>query len=291
MIEWFYDANIKPFRRTIILPFLTDTFPLFTDFFFRNLLKFHRFPLENKVIRNHTMTENINRTDKRVIFGSILILIGGLFLLNSLSIIDFRFSRIIFSWPFFLLIIGFFILVNTSKKVLGGILSGVGAFLLLPRIFPDLYFDGSVVFPVILIAFGLYILLNRARQKQESLRNDGSIKKDTIDDVAVFGGGSKIIYSDNFKGGNITAIFGGSEINLMSCKLAEGENVLDVLMVFGGTTVIVPKEWNVVINVTSILGGFSNKSVRNPNLVVDQSRTLVIKGLALFGGGEVKTYL
>ena len=237
------------------------------------------------------MPEDRNHVDKRVIFGSILIFIGGLFLLNSLSIIDFRFSRVIFSWPFFLMIIGVFILVNTSKKVLGGILSGVGAFLLLPRVFPDLYFDGSVVFPVILIAFGLYILLNRAKQRQESLRNDGSIKKDTIDDVAVFGGGSKIIYSDNFKGGNVTAVFGGSEINLMSCKLADGENVLDVLMVFGGTSIIVPKEWNVVINVTSILGGFSNKSVRNPNLVVDQSRTLVIKGLAMFGGGEIKTYL
>jgi predicted membrane protein len=237
------------------------------------------------------MPENRNQIDKRVIFGSILIFIGGLFLLNSLSIIDFRFSRIIFSWPFFLMIIGAFILANTSKKVLGGILSGVGAFLLLPKIFPDLYFNGSVVFPVILIAFGLYILLNRMKQKNETLRNDGSVKKDMIDDVAVFGGGSKIIYSDNFKGGNITAVFGGSEINLMSCKLAEGENVLDVLMIFGGTTVIVPKEWNVVISVTSILGGFSNKSVRNPNLVVDQSRTLVIKGLAMFGGGEVKTYL
>ena len=104
------------------------------------------------------MPEDRNHVDKRVIFGSILIFIGGLFLLNSLSIIDFRFSRVIFSWPFFLMIIGVFILVNTSKKVLGGILSGVGAFLLLPRVFPDLYFDGSVVFPVILIAFGLYIL-------------------------------------------------------------------------------------------------------------------------------------
>ncbi len=237
------------------------------------------------------MPEDRNQIDKRVIFGSILIGIGGLFLLNSLSIIDFRFSRIIFSWPFFLMIIGAFILANTSKKVLGGILSGVGAFLLLPKIFPDLYFNGSVVFPVILIAFGLYILLNRMKQKNENLRNDGSVKKDMIDDVAVFGGGSKIVYSDNFKGGNITAIFGGSEINLMSCKLAEGENVLDVLMVFGGTTVIIPKEWNIVINVTSILGGFSNKSIRNPNLVIDQSRTLVIKGLTLFGGGEVKTYL
>lgn len=232
-----------------------------------------------------------NKIDKRVLFGSILIFIGGLFLLNSLSIIDFRFSRIIFSWPFFLLVIGVFILLNTSKKVLGGILSGVGAFLLLPKMFPGLYFDGSVVFPVILIAFGLYILLNRMKQKNDSLNNDGSVNKDVIDDVAIFGGGSKIIFSDNFQGGNITAIFGGSEINLMNCKLAEGENVLDVLMVFGGSTIIVPKEWNVVINVTSILGGFSNKSVRNPNLIVDQSRTLIIKGLTLFGGGEVKTYL
>lgn len=232
-----------------------------------------------------------NKIDKRVLFGSILIFIGGLFLLNSLSIIDFRFSRIIFSWPFFLLVIGVFILLNTSKKVLGGILSGVGAFLLLPKMFPGLYFDGSVVFPVILIAFGLYILLNRMKQKNDSLNNDGSVNKDVIDDVAIFGGGSKIIFSDNFQGGNITAIFGGSEINLMNCKLAEGENLLDVLMVFGGSTIIVPKEWNVVINVTSILGGFSNKSVRNPNLIVDQSRTLIIKGLTLFGGGEVKTYL
>lgn len=129
------------------------------------------------------------------------------------------------------------------------------------------------------------------KQKNDSLNNDGSVNKDVIDDVAIFGGGSKIIFSDNFQGGNITAIFGGSEINLMNCKLAEGENVLDVLMVFGGSTIIVPKEWNVVINVTSILGGFSNKSVRNPNLIVDQSRTLIIKGLTLFGGGEVKTYL
>jgi hypothetical protein len=46
-----------------------------------------------------------------------------------------------------------------------------------------------------------------------------------------------------------------------------------------------------VINVTSILGGFSNKAIRNPSVVIDQSKTLHIKGLAMFGGGEVKTYL
>ena len=39
------------------------------------------------------------------------------------------------------------------------------------------------------------------------------------------------------------------------------------------------------------IGGFSNKAIRNPSIVIDQSRTLHIKGLAMFGGGEVKTYL
>ena len=68
-----------------------------------------------------------------------------------------------------------------------------------------------------------------------------------IDDVSIFGGGTKIISSDNFKGGNITAIFGGSEINLTGCKLANGDQVIDVLMIFGGSTIIVPKEWNVVV--------------------------------------------
>ena len=45
------------------------------------------------------------------------------------------------------------------------------------------------------------------------------------------------------------------------------------------------------MNVTSIFGGFSNKSVKDPSSFVDQSKTLIIKGLVVFGGGELKTYL
>ena len=112
-----------------------------------------------------------------------------------------------------------------------------------------------------------------------------------IDDISIFGGGSKIISSDNFRGGNVTAIFGGSEINLTGCKLAEGDQIIDVLLIFGGTTIVVPKDWNVIVNVTSILGGFSDKSIRDPNIIPDQSRTLHVKGLAMFGGGEVKNYI
>jgi predicted membrane protein len=239
------------------------------------------------------MSENKNAIDKRVLLGGILIVLGGLFLLNTMNVLDFRFTRVVFSWPFVMLVIGLFVLVNTEKKFLGGVLFGIGALFLIPRIFPQVDYDGGIIIPLFFIILGVYIILKK--RKVDPVKGFtteiSKVNKDKIDDVSIFGGGTKIISSSNFQGGNITAIFGGSEINLINCQLAEGDNVLDVLCVFGGTTIIIPKEWNVVINVTSILGGFSNKAIRNPSIVIDQSKTLHIKGLAMFGGGEVKTYL
>jgi predicted membrane protein len=239
------------------------------------------------------MSENRNNIDKRVLLGGILIILGGIFLLNTMNIMHFRIAHVIFSWPFIMFVIGLFVLVNTEKKFLGGILSGLGALFLIPRIFPEVDYDGGIIVPIFLIILGVYIILKKRKlySGSEFSSDPSRVNRDKIDDVSIFGGGTKIISSSNFQGGNITAIFGGSEINLINCQLAEGDNVLDVLCVFGGTTIILPKEWDVVINVTSILGGFSNKAIRNPSVVIDQSRTLHIKGLAMFGGGEVKTYL
>ncbi len=230
---------------------------------------------------------NKQKSDRRIWLGGLLIIIGGLFLLNSLSILDFRFSRIIISWPFFFFIIGLYILLQSEKKIFGGILAGLGALFLLPRIFPGILINWSIVFPLILIAIGLYIILHR-RKKFELIK--GTVKDDVIDDVNIFGGGEKVITSTNFKGGNITAIFGGSEINMTQCHLAEGINTIDIFALFGGTTIIVPKNWNVIVNVTALLGGFSNKGIKDPTVEIDMSRSLVIKGLVVFGGGEIKNF-
>ena len=236
------------------------------------------------------MEENKNKADKRVILGSILIGLGGLFFLKSLDIFDFDFARIIFSWPFFFIIIGMYLTFNTTRKMLGGIIAGLGFIFILPRIFPSIDYDGSVVLAVFLIAIGSYIISNQ-KKKTVEVNELGQITKDVLDDVAIFGGGTRIVTSENFQGGNITAVFGGSEIILKGCKLAEGTTSIDILAVFGGTTIVVPSEWNVVMNVTSIFGGFSNKGIKDPNAQVDLSKTLIIKGLVVFGGGELKTFL
>lgn len=236
------------------------------------------------------MEEKNNKVDKRVLLGSLLIGLGGLFFLKSLNVFDFNFTRIFFSWSFFFIVIGLYLSFNTSRKVLGGILAGLGFIFILPRIFPSIDYNSSVIFAIFLVAIGIYIIVNQRKKAEAENDKFGQISKDVIDDVAIFGGGTKIITSENFKGGNVTAIFGGSEIILKGCKLAEGTNVIDVLAVFGGTTIIVPSDWNIVLNVTPIFGGFSNKSVKDPNRAIDLSKTLIIKGLVVFGGGELKTY-
>ncbi len=126
----------------------------------------------------------------------------------------------------------------------------------------------------------------KSRNKKGSREDE----RDFIDEVSIFGGGEKIVTSSQFKGGRITSIFGGSKINLMNSSLAEGNNVIDIFCTFGGTTIIVPAGWTVKVEVVSIFGGFSDKRERMPNLVFDQDRTLIIKGVAIFGGGEVKSF-
>lgn len=227
-------------------------------------------------------------TDRRVWLGGALIVIGALFFLSSFDFIHFNFGRILFSWQFIMLVIGLFILVNSNKKVLGGILAGIGGLFLIPKLFPQVHFGGEIFWAIVLISLGVYIIAHHRKNGDDI--DDQTLKKDYVDDVAIFGGGTKIFSSDNFKGGNITAVFGGSDINLTACKLAPGNNTIDVLAIFGGSTIIVPHDWNIVVNVTSILGGFSNKSVKNPSVVTDNSKTLIIKGLVIFGGGEIKTF-
>ena len=159
---------------------------------------------------------------------------------------------------------------------------------------------------VLIIALGIYIIIKH-RQHPGTFHNintdpgnpstgnfkykEGYIPNvDRLDDVSIFGGGHKYLSSDNFQGGNITAIFGGSEIDLTRCKLAPGNNVIEVVAIFGGTTIIIPKEWNVIIDVLPIFGSFSHKGMRWPGVTTDPENSLIIKGTMIFGGGEIKTY-
>ena len=251
------------------------------------------------------MVENRSKTNSRIIIGFILLIVGVLFLLDNLNFLYFDVPHVIFSFPTILILIGILLLVNSEKKGAGIILIIIGGLWLLPRIFPWISINGGVIFSILIIALGIYILTKRrghsgynnynktgGTEQNGTINHSGAYSEETdrIDDVAIFGGGHKFISSDNFQGGNVTAIFGGSEIDLTRCKMAPGKHVIEVTAIFGGTTLIVPKEWNIIINVVPLFGGFSHKGMRGPNVVINPESTLIIKGVVIMGGGEIKTY-
>lgn len=236
------------------------------------------------------MSNRHSSSGSRITVGTILIILGGLYFLQSLNLLDFSIANFIFSFPFIVFIFGIFILINSRNKLIGVIFTLIGLFTLLPKVLPNFYINENMLWPIILIAVGVIIIFRRREPHWQFDKSSGKIlDKDFIDEVNIFGGAHRIFNTDNFKGGNITAIFGGSELDFSQCKLAEGDVIIDIVMIFGGVTFIVPRDWNVRINVTPIFGGFSNKGFRNPSVPIDTSRTLIIKGVTIFGGGEIKT--
>jgi predicted membrane protein len=224
-------------------------------------------------------------------WGVLLIIVGIIALGNVFDIIPYDVKRIVISWQMFLIAIGVISLINNRSVVPGVFLIAIGGISLVNHfyVFPEYW--RHAFWPAVLLLFGIYLIAAPPRYLRQLRRpeQDGD-NRDFIDEVAVFSGGDRIVTSQNFKGGRILSIFGGSKINLMNAKLAEGQQILDTLSIFGGSNVIVPAGWTVKVEVVAIFGGFSDKRERMPNLVYDQNTMLVIKGMAIFGGGEVKSY-
>ena len=221
------------------------------------------------------------QSNTRMIAGLIIVAIGVLFLLSNLDIIDYMIPGFIFKWQSILIIIGLIILGTSGNRSTGIVFILIGGIGLFPSFWP-----------LLLVGLGLYIIFRTSNPGSkassvvsETGQNSTQVE---INDVAIFGGGKKYIHTDQFMGGKLTAIFGGSEIDLLDCKLAEGSHVLDIFAMFGGTTMLIPADWKIEIDLIPIFGGFSDNRRKDPNMVQRDDRVLRIRGLVIFGGGELK---
>jgi predicted membrane protein len=221
----------------------------------------------------------------------VVLVLAGLFLvLRNTGIFPNYIDNVIFSWPMLLIAIGLVITVGSAGgKTSGVIVMAVGAFFLIPLIFRESFHMYNMFWPSIFIIIGIIFIFSKRQGWNPSI-NAMETGDDYIDIVNIFSGGERQVVSENFRGGKLTAIFGGGELDLTKAKLATGTSVLEIACVFGGTTIIVPDGWYVKIEVTPILGGFGDSRKLSPGRTVDPTRMLIIKGAVIFGGGEVKSY-
>jgi predicted membrane protein len=226
-------------------------------------------------------------SDSRVFLGILFVAIGSLLMLENLDLLPYDLSHIFISWPMLLIVIGIY---NLSRKAssAGFILIGIGSYFLIPRIFdvPEHFFHNF--WPVILVIVGIVFITQWNRKPSLPMGNGEVNNNDILDETAIFGGRNMSLVSEQFRGGKITAIFGGSKVNLLYCKPVDG-CIIDVATIFGGTKIIVPENWNIKTEVVSIFGGFEDKRGNSVISRVDQSKIVVIKGVAIFGGGEITT--
>ncbi|MFA8434878.1 MAG: LiaI-LiaF-like domain-containing protein [Marinifilaceae bacterium] len=233
--------------------------------------------------------EKRKQVDNRAVFGGLLVLLGLALVINNLNIMPWWLENIIFSWQMILVALGAIFYFGKQEKTTGIILMGVGGVFLIPEILDISYHYERFFWPAILILVGVLILRKRHDSSHfHTAQTANSV--DYVDEMSIFGGGKRLVTSKNFKGGKITCVFGGSELDFRNAQLAEGTNVVDVFAMFGGCTLIVPSDWDVRVEITSILGGFNDKRINPTNYLVEPKKELIIRGTVLMGGGEIKSF-
>jgi predicted membrane protein len=232
------------------------------------------------------MNEIKQNKNKPVFFGVVLIALGLALVANQFDIIPFRFRDVLFSWQAFLILLGVIFVSTRDNKATGYILIGIGGFFILPEflIVPDIY--RNLFWPVFLIVVGLVILFSRGYFFQRRHNITGT-DINFLSEINIFGGHDRIITAQEFRGGSIVSIFGGGKYDFRNAVLSNERNILEMISIFGGGKLIVPEDWDVKVEVLALFGGFSDK---RRVLNVNHDKVLIIKGVALFGGGEIVSF-
>lgn len=231
----------------------------------------------------------------RVWGGIVLLIIGSLLLADRLGL---DLPRWFFSWQMVLMAVGLFIGARSNFKSWGWLIPfGIGFVSLADRILWHWHIiDFNMFWPAVIIVIGLIMIFRPKRKKDDSASqwagfqtpvSEGPDQGEVLESVAIFGSTKKNVLSKNFRGGDVTSFFGGSELNFMQADI-NGVVILDVTSVFGGAKLIVPSNWTVKSDVVTIFGGIDDK--RQVTGTSDPNKVLVLDGTVIFGGMEIKSY-
>ena len=98
------------------------------------------------------------------------------------------------------------------------------------------------MWPALLVFFGLFLVWQGVSGPRRRLTGDSNA---LISATALLGGVSRGNNSTAFRGGELTAMMGGCEIDLRHASI-DGEAVIDIFALWGGIEIRVPPDWTVV---------------------------------------------
>jgi predicted membrane protein len=211
-----------------------------------------------------------------VLNGGALILVGVLLLLDQMNIVTFDFWALIFVAAGFLKL---FQSSDSTGRLWGVLLLTAGGVIELSAL-GKLRLHLDQTWPVFVIAAGLILIWRAYQRPSES----SGILSPHLNLFSVLGGGEYRIRAKNFRGGDIVAFMGGFDVDLRDADIEDSEAAITVNALMGGGVIRVPETWAVSMRATAFMGGHSLKAREG----VQPQKTLIVKGIVIMGGIEVR---
>ena len=221
----------------------------------------------------------------KLVFGVAIIVAGLVLTLDNLGLIEAH--TILKLWPLVLVAMGVAKLrQDRNSGGLGGWFLVLGGTFLLLFTFARGHLADALG-PMLVVALGILIVVKALKQNR-GVPPELARSEDFLQGTAIFGGFKRRVLTQAFKGGELTAIFGGYEVDLRQAALESGQARIDVFVLFGGGEIRVPEGWEVSNRATAMFGALNDSTHHGPSTQEYRPR-LVVTGLILFGGTEVKS--
>jgi predicted membrane protein len=243
-----------------------------------------------------------NHRRSKIVGGLLVVGAGVLFLLREMGL---WLPSWIFTWQMLLIAIGFYTGVKHSfRKLSWLVLVIMGLAFMIQDFYPELALS-KFIWPVVIIFVGLGIILKPASKREDKWKRckekcgrdwkyqkyyptDAAGVEDRIEISAIFGAVKRHVDSKQFRGGEISAVFGGAEVDLSQADFS-GVIHLEVNAVFGGTRLIIPANWTIKSELNAVAGSVEDKRPVQPGNL-DDSKKVILEGNAVFGGIEIHSY-
>lgn len=264
-------------------PYMRDRFHHRDDFHHRNRFRQRNFQYYQQ-----------KRHRSRIFFGITVAIFGILCLFRALGLFYFDIED---SWQVILIVIGVLIGAKSGfRNHAWWILILIGAANLIPE-FPIMgHSSEQLIWPAVLIIGGLMVAM---RPRRHTFNYDKKIPNmetkinasDTLNVDVVFGGRKEIVTSKNFRGGFVSATFGGADINLMQADSPDQEIVMEFKVSFGGAEVIVPSHWEIQNEISPSFGSVEDERIVQTSAGgTEERKKLILRGSCSFGSIEIKSY-
>jgi hypothetical protein len=257
------------------------------------------------------MPEKFENTASRMhvtgglVFGFVLLALGIVFTLDNLGIADA--DETLRWWPVVPLAYGLWLIAGVGRRPrwLAGTLISAASLWLLFHNLGYIAYDLWDLWPLALIGLGASIVWKAFRGPPAidvhaprvaggdagAAASTGDAEGSFVDPsprlstVAFWSATKTQVVSRGFRGGDVTAVMGGHDIDLRHAQPADGRAVLDVLVVMGGVDVFIPSDWQVSNEAFAVMGSIED----NTRAPAGPARgLLVIRGFVLMGGVEIK---